>query len=429
MESKIDSILARRIWDSRGYPTIEVEIILEDGTKGRGIAPSGASKGVKEALDLRDGTTSFFGKDVLKAIKKVDDIISKQLIGKDVLQQESIDRLLINLDNTENKRKLGGNTLIAISLAAANAASNFLKVPLWKYLRGEDKTPILMPVPEVQIFGGGVHAQGRTDVQDFMIIPYGAESFSEAMEWVAEIYMTTGNLLQEMSKRYGVADEGGYWPAFDTTEEILEVLIRGIEKSGFNTENQIGISLDIAASQIYKDGIYSIEKNNQELTKEEWLIKIISWVDNFPIISIEDPFEESDFDSFSILLNEVGSQIQIVGDDLLVTNKQLIHRAMDLNACNTLLCKPNQIGTLLEAKEALLMAKEMKWDTIVSARSGESEDTSLVHLAIGWGASQIKVGAFSRSERMAKWNEVIRIEESLGNKSRFASLNNFGKRK
>lgn len=424
MSSKIQTIKGRRVWDSRGRPTVEAEVTLACGSSGRAIAPAGASTGSGEALDLRDGGDRFGGYGVDTAVGHVNNRIAPGLRDLDASDQALVDRTLINIDGTEDRTSLGGNAMIAVSMAVAHAAAASAGLPLWRYLGGTRTNP--MPVPEVQIFGGGAHAEGQMDLQDFMVVPFGASSFSEAMEWVAEIYLGAGRLMDSRGQRCGVADEGGYWPTFSSNEQAIESLAGVIEKTGFSTANQVAISLDVAATQIYKDGFYHLKKENRALNKEQWSGLIQQWLQRYPIIMIEDPFVEDDMDSHAGLTAEFGQKVQIVGDDLLVTNLRNISAARDTNACNTLLCKPNQAGTLTEARQAFDAATEAGWNTVVSARSGESEDVTIVHLALGWGIRQLKVGSFARSERMAKWNEALRLEEALGEHATYAGSLVFG---
>lgn len=424
-ETTIKNVHGRRVWDSRGRPAVEVEITLTNGGFGRAIAPAGASTGSGEALDLRDGGSVAGGYGVNKAVNNVNTLIANAISGLDATEQALIDNVLIETDGTANRQQLGGNAMIATSMAVAHAAANGCGLPLWQYLGGTSENPL--PVPEVQIFGGGAHAEGHMDLQDFMVVPFGANSFSEAMEWMAEIYLAGGKMMDSLGKRCGVADEGGYWPAFSSNEEAIETLAKVIEKAGFCTDKQVAISLDIAATQIYKDGGYFLKKENRTLSTDEWYQLMLDWVNRYPVIAIEDPFVENDLESHARFTKEVGDRMQVVGDDLLVTNLNHIANAKEQNACNTLLCKPNQAGTLTEAKAAFDAATAAGWNTIVSARSGETEDVTIVHLALGWGIQQLKVGSFARSERMAKWNEALRLEDAFGNQATYAGGRPFGK--
>lgn len=421
----IKSVRGRSVWDSRGRPAVEAEITLSNGATGRAIAPAGASTGSGEALDLRDGGSRFGGYGVDAAVENINIKIAAVLTGREATEQEQLDQLLVDLDGTANRQHLGGNAMIATSMALAHAAAAGRGQPLWQYLGGTSDNP--MPVPEVQIFGGGAHAEGQMDLQDFMVVPFGAGSFREAMEWTAEIYLAGGKMMDSLGKRCGVADEGGYWPAFSCNEEAIETLARVIDSAGFSTDTQVGISLDIAASQFYRKGGYFLKRENKTLSTEQWYRQMGQWLQRYPIIMIEDPFVEHDLESHAAFTAEFGGKIQIVGDDLLVTNLKNIQAASEHKACNTLLCKPNQVGTLTEARYAFEASRAAGWNTVVSARSGETEDVTIVHLALGWGIEQLKVGSFARSERMAKWNEALRIEESLGEKHSYAGGRPFGR--
>ncbi len=421
--NNIKKVHGRQVWDSRGRPTVEVEITLSCGSYGRAIAPAGASTGSGEALDLRDYGSKFGGYGVRQAVDNVNNKIAKALIGLDANKQTLVDNTLVSLDGTKSRKVLGGNAMIATSMAVAHAAASAANQPLWQYLGGGDNT--VLPIPEIQIFGGGAHAEGQMDLQDFMVVPFGASSFKEAMEWVADIYHYAGKVMDKLGQRCGVADEGGYWPTFSSNEQAIETLTQVIEQAGFDTKSQVGISLDIAASQFYQDGGYLLKKENRILSTQEWHQQLINWTESYPIIMIEDPFAEHDIAAHAKFCAEVGYKIQVVGDDLLVTNLENITAAKESKACNTLLCKPNQVGTLTEAKLAFEAATEAGWNTIVSARSGETEDVTIVHLAMGWGIKQLKVGSFARSERMAKWNEALRIEDNLGSKASYGGQDVF----
>lgn len=409
---------ARRVWDSRGRPTVEVEVALEGGAKGIAIAPAGASRGRFEAIDLRDGGKSFGGWDVTHAIRAVDVEIAEAIRGQDAREQEKIDKFMIELDGSDNKKRLGGNATVATSMAVAHAAAAHAGVPLWEYLRAQsgNEKDITLPLPEIQIFGGGAHASNRVDVQDFMVIANGASSFREALDWTAEVYRHAGLLMADADKLAGVADEGGYWPDFDTNEEALEILVRAIEAAGFKAGSEVSISLDIAASEFGENGTYRLAKDDQTLNSDEMCAMMVDWMERYPIISIEDPLGEDDPDGLMKFTWAVGDNAQVVGDDLLVTSADRVKAAAKDKLCNTLLCKPNQAGTLTEAKAAFDTAAKAGMGQIVSARSGETEDATIVHMAVGWGAPQLKVGSFTRSERMVKWNEGIRIADTLENR-------------
>ena len=422
-ETAIAQVRGRRVWDSRGRPTVEAEVLLTGGAAGRAIAPAGASRGRGEAVDLRDGGDRLGGFDVQTALAHVNGEIATALSGADAAGQEAVDRILVDLDGTPDKGRLGGNALIAVSMAVAHAAAAAAGEPLWRHLGGE--TPGRMPVPQVQIFGGGAHAGRRVDIQDFMVVALAADSFDQALEWTAEVYRAAGRLMESAGTLQGVADEGGYWPVFATNEEGLETLVRAIEDAGFVPGDEIAVCLDVAASQLGGGGRYRLGLEGREMDSDGLGEMLAGWIERYPIVSIEDPLAEDDEEGFRRFTRAVGGKVQIVGDDFLVTDAGRVRRAAALGACNAVLVKPNQAGTLSEARAALEAARAAGWGTIVSARSGESEDVTIVHLAVGWDAGQIKVGSFARSERMAKWNEGLRIEESLGPAARFAGREPF----
>ena len=391
------------------------------GAIGRGVAPAGASRGSREAVDLRDGGDRLGGRDVGWAVAGVNREIARTLIGSDGADQSAIDQALITLDGTPEKSRFGGNALIATSLAVLNAAADAFGVPLWRHLAGS--SPVRLPLPEIQIFGGGAHAGRRVDVQDFMVMPLGAASFGEGLEMVSEVYLAAGGHLHERGLLFGLADEGGYWPAFTNNEEALEMLVRAIERAGLVPGAQVGISLDIAASEFRRGGQYHLALDARELDSAEMIALVIGWLERYPIVSIEDPLGEDDPDGWAQLMTAIaklGRPIQVIGDDLLVTSAAQVANAAARGLCNAVLIKPNQAGTVTEARAALDAGRHAGFATIVSARSGETEDATIAHLAVGWNAGQIKVGSFARSERMAKWNELIRIEEALGMDARFS---------
>jgi enolase len=406
---KIKQVLARRIWDSRGRPTVEVEVLNEDGTSGLGIAPAGASRGTREAVELRDGGERFKGLGVAQALAGTEREIAPALVGRDVADQAGIDAALIALDGTPNKARLGGNALVATSLAVLHAAAATAREPLWRYLAQGSRATL--PLPQVQVFGGGAHAGRRVDVQDFMVIATGAESFAHAMEMTAEVYRCAGELMAERGPLAGVADEGGWWPAFARNEDALDALVQSIERAGFVPGDDVSIALDIAASEFGQGGRYRLALEQQELDSDALCERLVQWVAKYPIVSIEDPLAEDDESGLVAFTRAVGGRVQVVGDDYLVTNAGRVSHAASIGACNCVLVKPNQAGTVTEAHAALAAAKASGLRTIVSARSGETEDVAIVHLATGWDAGQLKVGSFARGERMAKWNEGIRIEE------------------
>jgi enolase len=421
----IKSILARRVWDSRGRPTVEAEVVLNDGSLGRAIAPAGASKGTREALELRDGGDRFGGLDVMRAVGHVNGEISNALVGTKADNQSALDQALIDLDGTINKSRLGANATLAVSMAAAHAMAAASDMPLYRYL-GNGKIGRL-PMPQIQIFGGGAHAGRRVDVQDFMVVCPGASSFAQALEWTAEVYRHAGLLMAQRGSLFGVADEGGWWPDFSSNEQALEMLVLAIERAGFIPGDQVAIALDIAASEFGQKGQYRLGLESRELDSDGMIEMLLRWVEKYPIVSIEDPLAEDDSVGFSRFTKAIGHRLQIVGDDFLVSNSNLIREAAKLGAANTVLLKPNQRGTLSETLEAWKVAQELGYSAIVSARSGETEDTTIVDLAIGWNVGQLKVGSFARSERMVKWNHALRIEEQLGSQARFAGSSVFRK--
>lgn len=414
----IKHVVGRRIWDSRGRPTVEVEVVNEDGTFGLGIAPAGASMGTREAVELRDGGARFKGLDVQNALRGIAREIAPALVGRDVTAQAGIDGALIALDGTPTKSRLGGNALIATSLAVLHAAAAHARLPLWQYLA--QGRPVRLPLPQIQIFGGGAHAGRRVDVQDFMVIATGATSFSHALEMTAEVYRAAGELMAARGQLSGVADEGGWWPSFSRNEEALDTLVAAIEKAGFVPGKDVAIALDIAASEFGQGGKYRLALEGQELDTDALCERLVRWTEKYPIVSIEDPLAEDDEAGLVAFTRAVGHRVQVVGDDYLVTNADRVRAAAKAGACNCALIKPNQAGTVTETFAALQTAKAAGYATIVSARSGETEDVAIVHLATGWDAGQLKVGSFARSERMAKWNEGIRIESRAGAPSGFA---------
>jgi enolase len=416
-DTTILAVHGRRVWDSRGRPTVEAEVSLAGGARGRAIAPAGASTGSGEALDRRDGGAAFGGYDVLGAVAAVNHEIGPALAGLDAADQAAADERLIALDGTPGKTRLGGNACIAASLAVAQAAAAAAGEPLWRHLRPDATT---LPLPEIQIFGGGAHAGRRVDIQDFMIVCPGAATFAQALEWTAEVYRAAGKLMADAGKLAGVADEGGFWPAFKTNEEALGTLVRAIEKAGLRPGEQVAISLDVAASEFGRNGLYRLGLEGRELDSAGLIALLLGWLERYPIVAIEDPLAEDDLDGFAAFAVAAGDRLQIVADDLTVTDAGRVREVAGRRAANTLLVKPNQRGTLSETLAAWEAARAAGWRGIVSARSGETEDVAIVHLAVGWDVGQLKVGSFARSERMAKWNEGLRIEEALGDRARLA---------
>jgi enolase len=417
-DTSIAAVTARRLWDSRGRPTVEAEIHLAGGAIGRAIAPAGASTGAGEALDKRDGGIAFGGMDVRRAIAAVKEEIAPALLGMDAADQGAIDRRMIALDGTPSKARLGGNATIAVSMAVAHATAAARGVPLWHHLSAGAATGI--PLPEIQIFGGGAHAGGRLDVQDFMVICPGARDFAEALDWTAEVYRAAGQLMKEQDRLRGVADEGGFWPEFEDNEQALAMLLSAIERAGYTPGTQVAISLDIAATQFGKNGRYRLARENREMDSDGWGEVLLRWINRYPIRMIEDPMAEDDPAGFARFTAAVKDRVQVIADDLVVTSAAQVSAMAAIGAGTAALIKPNQAGTLTEAKAALDAARAKGWGAIVSARSGESEDVTIAHLAVGWGVGQFKVGSFTRSERMAKWNEMLRIEEAIGVRSKFA---------
>jgi len=419
MKTEIVAVRGRRIWDSRGHPTVEVDIALAGGARGRGMAPAGASRGRFEAVDLRDGGNMLGGLDVGCAISNVAGPIAEAIVGKDAADQVGIDAALAACDGTTNFSSLGGNAAIATSMAVLNAAADAAELPLWRYLAGD--TPVRLPLPEIQIFGGGAHAGGRVDVQDFLIMPVGANSFDEAMVMAAEVYRAAGRLMAERGGPMGVADEGGWWPDFAANEAALDALAQSIEAAGYRN-GEVAISLDIAASEFGANGRYRLALEDRLLHTDEWLDVLYDWIARYPILSIEDPVGEDDPIGMRAFTQAMGDRVQVIGDDFLVTDSDRVAAAISDRSCNAVLLKPNQVGTITAMRGAMEVARDAGWGTVVSARSGETEDVTIVHLATGWNAGQLKVGSFARSERMAKWNEALRIEEALGVASAYAGI-------
>ena len=416
--TKIKKIIGRRIWDSRARPTVEAEVWLEGGAIGRAIAPAGASMGSGEAIDLRDKCTALGGFDVRRAVGHVNGEIASALIGMDAADQVGIDRTLIDLDGTPPKARLGANATIAVSMAVLQAAAAAAHVPLYKYIARDRPTRI--PLPEIQIFGGGAHAGRRVDVQDFLVVCPSAKSIAEALDRTGEVYHAAGRLLRESGRLNGVADEGGWWPAFATNEEALDMLVRAIEAAGFTPGNEVWIALDVAASEFGGGGQYRLGLEKRELDRDGLAELLLRWVERYPILSVEDPFAEDDAEGFRRFTAAVGDRVQVVGDDLLVTSAARVRDASREKLVNAVLIKPNQVGTITETVAALDAARAENLAAIVSARSGETEDVTIAHLSVGWNAGQVKVGSIARGERTAKWNELIRIEEALGHGAEFA---------
>ncbi|MDH7489489.1 MAG: phosphopyruvate hydratase [Anaerolineae bacterium] len=409
----IEDIFAREVLDSRGNPTVEVEVYLDTGDMGRAIVPSGASTGAHEAVELRDGDKSYYGgKGVQKAVQNVNEEIADELIGWDPLDQASIDARLVELDGTPNKGRLGANAILGVSLAVAKAAAAMLDIPLYRYIGGVGARTL--PVPMMNILNGGKHALDSTDLQEFLIMPLGASSFQEALRWCAETYQALKKLLAKKGYSTNVGDEGGFAPSLKSNEEAVELILEAIAQAGYRPGDHIYLALDPAASEFYENGKYHLKKEGRVLSSEQMIAFYEDWVRKYPIVSLEDGLAEDDWDGWRALMERLGRKIQIVGDDLLVTNVERVQRAIRERAANALLCKVNQIGTLTEAMNAVQMAVRAGWTVVVSHRSGETEDTTIADLVVALNTGQIKTGAPCRSERVAKYNQLLRIEEELG---------------
>jgi enolase len=420
MDTIIEDIIGREILDSRGNPTVEVEVTLMDGTWGRAAVPSGASTGVHEALELRDGDKGrFLGKGVTQAVDHVNEEIADALIGWDAIEQKAVDMMLLELDGTPNKSKLGANAILGTSLAVAKAAANSLSLPLYRYIGGVYAH--VLPVPMMNILNGGAHtAWQSTDAQEFMVMPFGAESFAEGLRWGAEIYHALKGVLKGRGYTTLVGDEGGYAPALKANAEAVEVILEAIEKAGYKAGEQVAIALDPAASEFYEDGLYNLRKEGKKLTSEQMVAFWKSWVDQYPIVSIEDGLAQDDWDGWKLMVSEMGDRVQIVGDDLLVTNPERVRRGIREKAANALLVKLNQIGSLTETIEAVEICHRAGWRAVTSHRSGETEDSTIADLAVALNMGQIKTGAPARSDRVAKYNQLLRIEEELGDTAKYA---------
>jgi enolase len=413
MRTLIKRIKARQVFDSRANPTVEVDVELECGIVGRGTVPSGASTGVFEALELRDGDpSSFQGKSVFKAVNNVNEVIAPRVIGMDATRQSVLDQAMIALDGTANKSKLGANAILGVSMAAAWAAANACGVPLYRYLGGANAKTL--PVPQVQIIGGGMHANMSIDIQDFLVIPVGAPTYAKAIEMVANVYHGTKAVFSAHGKPVSIADEGGFWPTFDTNVEGLDLLVEGIQKAGYTPGKDVAIALDVAASHFYKDGKYRFAVESRERNSEEFAELLAEWVRKYPIISVEDGMAEDDWEGWKKLSEKLRTKVQLIGDDVFTTNAERIQRGIDRQIANAVLIKMNQIGTITETLDAIEQTKNAGYLPVISARSGETEDATIVHLAIATNAGQLKVGSIARTERTVKWNELLRIEEALG---------------
>lgn len=427
MPTFIEDITARQILDSRGNPTVEVDVKLSCGVIGRAAVPSGASTGIFEALELRDGDSSMYlGKSVLQAVDNVNTKIAPELIGEDASNQQEIDRIMLELDGTDNKSKLGANAILGVSLAVAKASSLAYEMPLYRYLGGI--TACTLPVPMMNIINGGAHADNNIDFQEFMIAPVGANNFQEAIRMGAEVFHNLKKVLSEKELATSVGDEGGFAPNLGSNEEGIEVILTAIQKAGYNTE-QIKICLDVASSEFYKDGKYVLEGEGKTLSREEMVNFLAEWANKYPIISIEDGMAEEDWEGWKLLTEKIGDKCQLVGDDLFVTNTARLSEGIQRNIANSILIKVNQIGTLTETLAAISMAHEAGYTAISSHRSGETEDTFIADLAVATNCGQIKTGSASRSDRIAKYNQLIRIEQELGSAAKYLGLKAFNGQK
>jgi len=428
MSTLIEEIIAREVLDSRGNPTVEVDVRLESGDLGRAIVPSGASTGAHEALELRDGDKKRYGgKGVLKAVENINSTIAEALNGLDAADQIGIDGELLALDGTETKRKLGANAILGVSLACAKASAAALGLPLYRYIGGAHAH--VLPVPMMNILNGGKHAQDSTDFQEFMVMPVGASSFREGLRWGAEIYQSLKNVLHDRGEGTNVGDEGGFAPSLPTNESALEVIVEAIQKAGYTPGEQIMLAMDPAATELYQDGKYHLARENRSLTSAEM---VDYWVDitaRYPVISLEDGMAEDDWDGWKLLCQRIGDKVQLVGDDLLVTNVKRLERGINERACNSILVKLNQIGSLTETLSAIQMAQRAGWTAIISHRSGETEDVTIADLVVATNAGQIKTGAPARSDRVAKYNQLLRIEEELGDTAKYAGKAAFNVRR
>jgi len=422
--SKIKQVIGREIIDSRGNPTIEADVILESGVVGRAAVPSGASTGTREALELRDGDKSRFGgKGVLKAVSHVNNELNKVVAGMDAVDQRAIDTAIIEADGTANKDKLGANALLAVSLATAHAAANAQGVPLYAHLATEDH--FLMPVPMMNIINGGAHADNSVDLQEFMILPVGAPNMAEAIRYGAEVFHSLKKVLADKGLNTAVGDEGGFAPDLSSNEEAIGVILQAIEKAGFKPGEDIYLGIDAASSEFYKDGKYVLASENKSLDAGQFIDVLEDWVNKYPIITIEDGMAEDDWDGWKLQTERLGNKVQLVGDDLYVTNTRIFKEGIDKGIANSILIKVNQIGTLSETLDAIAMAKQANYTAVISHRSGETEDTTIADLAVATCVGQIKTGSMSRSDRVAKYNQLIRIAEQLGDKASYAGAKAF----
>ena len=426
MKSNIKKIKAREIIDSRGNPTLEAEITLESGVVGRAAVPSGASTGSREALELRDSKSNRYnGKGVLNNVKLIETSIQEALVGVDSNNQELVDKILLDLDGTDNKSNFGANTILAVSLSNSKSAANHNGISLFEHINYMDK--YLMPVPMMNIINGGSHANNSVDVQEFMIIPVGANSIKEAVRYGVEVFQALGKLLESKNYITTVGDEGGYAPNLSSNKEALDVIMQAIENAGYEPGEDIMLALDVASSEFYVNGKYQLLSENRNYSTEEFIGLVKSWTKAYPIISIEDALDENDWDGWSLLTRELGKKVQLVGDDLFVTNPKVFQQGIDKGIANAILIKLNQIGTLTETIDAINMAQKSNYNSVVSHRSGETEDTFIADLSVAYSSGQIKTGSLSRSDRVAKYNQLIRIEEELGKRSSYPGSSIFDK--
>ena len=424
--SVIELVYAREVLDSRGNPTVEVEVVLESGSVGRAIVPSGASTGAFEAVELRDGDKGrYLGKGVEKAVANVNEIIAPELEGMDAFDQPAIDTLMIELDGTHNKGKLGANAILGVSMAVARAAAEELGLPLFQYIGGVNAKQL--PVPMMNILNGGEHADNSVDVQEFMILPVGAKSFKEGLRIGAEVFHSLKKVLSERGLACGVGDEGGFAPNLGSNREALELIVEAIEKAGYKPGDDVRLGLDVAATEMYdkETKLYDLKHEGKKLTAEQMVDLYEEWVNNFPIVTIEDGLDEEDWDGWKILTDRLGKKVQLVGDDLFVTNTERLERGIEAGVANSILIKVNQIGTITETLDAIEMAKRAGYTAVISHRSGETEDTTIADLAVAVNAGQIKTGAPSRTDRVAKYNQLLRIEEMVGEQARYCGMNSF----
>ena len=418
----IDTVEARQVLDSRGNPTVEAEVFLECGARGRAIVPSGASTGAHEAHELRDGGSKYMGKGVLNAVNKIHETISPALCGLSALDQTAVDKLMIEIDGTPNKSNLGANSILAVSLATARASANALGIPLYRYLG--DPLSNLLPVPLMNVINGGAHAPNSLDFQEFMLVPHGVNNFSESLRMGTEIFHSLKSLLDQKGLSTAVGDEGGFAPNLSSSEEAGDLLLEAIQKAGFKPGEQVSLALDAASTEFYSDGIYKYE--GKSLNSSEMISYLSRLVSNYPIVSIEDGLAEDDWEGWSELNKELGNKVQLVGDDLFVTNTERLRKGIIEKSANSILIKVNQIGTLTETLEAIELAKMSGFTSVISHRSGETEDTTIADLSVATRSGQIKTGSLSRSERIAKYNRLLKIEEELGNQARFAGALGLG---